>query len=162
MFCNILSFYSEELLAPHPTSKLDDHPLWTACNCLFNMFCSYPPYLKAVPPFPTWGHAMLCWQGPHLSIFMCILYHPFIVSDHLLRNSNTQRTVVMYQLRKTCTYVESKFQTPYYIRFSHTPSTKSTSTCRSKWFYVLYVCFTTPVFYSISYIPNMIRMSIAW
>ena len=28
-------------------------------------------------------------------------------------------------------YVESKFKTPNYVRFSHTPSTKSTSTCWS-------------------------------
>jgi hypothetical protein len=32
-------FYGEELLAPRPTSKLEDHP-WSAV--------SYPPYLEAV------------------------------------------------------------------------------------------------------------------
>jgi len=139
MFCNILSFYSEELLAPRPTAKLEDSPLWTACNCLFNMFCSYLPYLKPVPPFPNLRTCHAVVTGTHLSIFICILYHPFNVSNHLLRSTNTQHPVVMYQLRKTCTYVESKFKTPYYIWFSHTPSTKSTSTCRSKWFYVLYI-----------------------
>ena len=40
MFCNILSFYSEELLAPCPTAKLEDHPLSTAFNCLFNVFAA--------------------------------------------------------------------------------------------------------------------------
>ena len=40
MFCNILSFYSEELLTPCPTAKLKDHPLSTACDCLFNMFAA--------------------------------------------------------------------------------------------------------------------------
>jgi hypothetical protein len=33
-----ISFYGEELLAPRPTSKLQDHPLSAVCDCLFNMF----------------------------------------------------------------------------------------------------------------------------
>jgi len=40
MFRNILSFFSEELLAPRPTAKLEDHPLSTVSNCLFNMFAA--------------------------------------------------------------------------------------------------------------------------
>jgi hypothetical protein len=31
-------FYSEELLALHPTPKMEDHPLPAACDCLFNVF----------------------------------------------------------------------------------------------------------------------------
>jgi hypothetical protein len=82
-------------------------------------------------------HAVV--TGTHLSIFICVLYHPFSISNQILRNTNRQHTVVMYQLHRTCTYVESKFKTSNYIRFSHTPSTKNTSTCWSEWFYVLYV-----------------------
>jgi len=43
-------FYREGLLAPHPTPKLEDHPLSAVHDCLFNLFavtlhiggCSYP------------------------------------------------------------------------------------------------------------------------
>ena len=38
MFRNKINFYGEELLAPHPTPKLEDHPLSAVCDCLFNMF----------------------------------------------------------------------------------------------------------------------------
>jgi hypothetical protein len=37
MFYNIVSSHSEELLAPHPIPKLEDHPLPLVCNCLFNL-----------------------------------------------------------------------------------------------------------------------------
>jgi hypothetical protein len=33
-FRNKLIFYGEELLAPHPTPKLEDHPLSAVCDCL--------------------------------------------------------------------------------------------------------------------------------
>jgi hypothetical protein len=33
-----MRFYSEELLAPRPTPKLEDHPLSAVCDCLFNIF----------------------------------------------------------------------------------------------------------------------------
>jgi len=38
MFCNIASFYGEELSTPRPTPKLEDHPLSAVHNCLFNIF----------------------------------------------------------------------------------------------------------------------------
>jgi hypothetical protein len=38
MFLNVVSFYSEELLAPLPTSKLEDHHFSVIHNCLFNIF----------------------------------------------------------------------------------------------------------------------------
>jgi hypothetical protein len=34
---NIISFYGEELLAPCPTPKLEDHSLLAVYNCLFNI-----------------------------------------------------------------------------------------------------------------------------
>jgi len=37
MFRNVVSFYGEELLAPRPTPKLDDHPLSAVHYCLFNI-----------------------------------------------------------------------------------------------------------------------------
>jgi hypothetical protein len=40
MFCNIVSFYGEELLAPRPTPKQEDHPLSAVRNFLFNIFAA--------------------------------------------------------------------------------------------------------------------------
>jgi hypothetical protein len=43
-FCNCfiawLSFNSQELLAPRPTSKLENHPLSTVYDWLFNIFAA--------------------------------------------------------------------------------------------------------------------------
>jgi hypothetical protein len=33
----MICFYSEELLASHPTTKLEDHPLSAVRDCLFNI-----------------------------------------------------------------------------------------------------------------------------
>ena len=38
MFCNISNFDCEDLLAPRPNPKLEDHPLSTVRNCWFNIF----------------------------------------------------------------------------------------------------------------------------
>ena len=38
MVRNMIRFSGEGLLAPRPTSKLEDHPLSTARYCLFNIF----------------------------------------------------------------------------------------------------------------------------
>jgi len=37
---NKLSFYGEELLAPSPTPKLENHSLSVIRDCLFNMFAA--------------------------------------------------------------------------------------------------------------------------
>jgi hypothetical protein len=37
LFRKIIHFYGEELLAPSPTPKLEDHPLSADRNCLFNI-----------------------------------------------------------------------------------------------------------------------------
>jgi len=38
MVRNIMHFYGEEVLAPCPTSKLEDYLLSDVSNCLFNIF----------------------------------------------------------------------------------------------------------------------------
>jgi hypothetical protein len=38
VFHNMLCFNREELLAPHPTTNLEDHPLSAVRDCLFNIF----------------------------------------------------------------------------------------------------------------------------
>jgi hypothetical protein len=40
MFRNMVIFYSEELLAPRPTPKLEDHPFSAVRDCLFNVFAA--------------------------------------------------------------------------------------------------------------------------
>jgi hypothetical protein len=40
MFRNIILFYGEELLAPRPTPKLEDHPLSAARDSSFNVFAA--------------------------------------------------------------------------------------------------------------------------
>jgi hypothetical protein len=40
MFCNMVIFNGEELLAPRPTSKLEDHPVSAVRDCLFNIFAA--------------------------------------------------------------------------------------------------------------------------
>jgi hypothetical protein len=39
-FRNKVTFYDEELLAPRPTPKLEDHPLSAVRDCLFNIFAA--------------------------------------------------------------------------------------------------------------------------
>jgi hypothetical protein len=38
--CNMIHFYSEELLAPCPTRKLEDYPFSAVRNFLFNIFAT--------------------------------------------------------------------------------------------------------------------------
>ena len=40
MIRNKISFYGEELSAPRPTPKLEDHPLSALGDCLFNIFAA--------------------------------------------------------------------------------------------------------------------------
>jgi hypothetical protein len=53
MFQNIVSSYGEELIAPRPTPKLEDHPLSAVCDCLFNIFAAtfhvWRPFLQLQP-----------------------------------------------------------------------------------------------------------------
>jgi hypothetical protein len=53
MFRNIIVFYSEELLAPRPTPKLDDHPMSAVRDCLFNVLAAtlhnWRPFLHLLP-----------------------------------------------------------------------------------------------------------------
>jgi hypothetical protein len=61
MFCNIISFYGEEFLAPCPTSKLEDHPLSAVRDCLFKIFAAtlhiWRPFLHLQPKdVPYYGY----------------------------------------------------------------------------------------------------------
>jgi hypothetical protein len=67
IFRNKLIFYGEELLAPRPTSKLENHPLSGVRDCLFIIFAATLHTWRASPPSVTWGRAMPWWQGTHLT-----------------------------------------------------------------------------------------------
>ena len=57
MFRNKESFYGEELAAPRPTPKLEDHPLSSFRNA-YSIYSHLPSLLEAVPPSATWGRAI--------------------------------------------------------------------------------------------------------
>jgi hypothetical protein len=66
-FRNKLIFYGEELLAPRPTPKLEDHPLSAVCDC----FAATLHTWWARPSNATWGRAMPWWQRTHLTGGAC-------------------------------------------------------------------------------------------
>jgi hypothetical protein len=53
IFSNIMTFYGEDLLAPHPTSNLGNHPLSSVHHCLFKIFAAtihiWRPFLHPQP-----------------------------------------------------------------------------------------------------------------
>jgi hypothetical protein len=73
-FRNKIIFYGEELLAPRPTPKLEDHPLSAVRDCLFNIFAATLHIWGPFPPSAPWGRAMPWWQGTHLTWHvLCLL-----------------------------------------------------------------------------------------
>jgi hypothetical protein len=65
---NKIIFYGEELLAPRPTPKLEDHPLSAVRDCLFQYIRSNPPYLEAVPSIRNLRtrHAVVTRDPPNM------------------------------------------------------------------------------------------------
>jgi len=63
MFRNGMRFYDEELLAPRPTPKQEDHPL-SASATAYSIYSQLPSISEAVPTSGAWGRAMPWWQGP--------------------------------------------------------------------------------------------------
>ena len=68
MIHNMVNFYSEELLAPRPISKLEDQLLLAVCNCFFNIFTAtlYFTNCSSIHNLLTY-HAMV--KGIHLSCY---------------------------------------------------------------------------------------------
>jgi hypothetical protein len=66
-FRDKLLFYGEELLAPHPTLKLEDHPLLAVCDCLFNMSAATLHIWRPSSSSAAWGHTKPWRQGTHLT-----------------------------------------------------------------------------------------------
>jgi len=62
----MIRFYGEELLAPRPTPKLEDHPSLAVEDCLFNIFAaslhiggrSFTRYLRTRHAMATGTHGL--------------------------------------------------------------------------------------------------------
>ena len=91
----MIRFYGEELLAPHLTPKLEDHPLSAICDCLFNIFAAtlHTGGFSSIQNLRT-HHAVV--TGTHLSqdtsicwfiyLFVCLCYDIVSFSDHVMSN----------------------------------------------------------------------------
>jgi hypothetical protein len=66
LFCNKLGVLWW-WVNPHPTPKLEDHPLSVVRDCVFIIFTATLHIWRPSPPPTTQGHAMLWWQGTHLT-----------------------------------------------------------------------------------------------
>jgi len=77
MFHNMICFYCEELLAPHPTPKLKDDLLLAVRDCLFNIFTAN---------LHIGGHSSICnlrarhavVTGTHLSCNVIVIQLVYI------------------------------------------------------------------------------------
>jgi hypothetical protein len=58
IFRDKLIFYGEELLAPRPTPKLEDHPFLTVRDCLFNVFAVTLHICRPSSPSTSCGRAL--------------------------------------------------------------------------------------------------------
>jgi hypothetical protein len=97
-FVTILFFYSEGLLAPRPTPKLENHALSLVRCCL--MYPQLPSI--AVPPSATRGHAMLWWQGTHLTsiiLWTVVLSHHISRYIHLHISTSTLKIVAIGRMQ---------------------------------------------------------------
>jgi hypothetical protein len=68
LFLNMIRFYGEELLAPRPTPKLEDHLSPAVRDCLFNIFAdTLHIWGRSSNRNPKTRHAVV--TGTHLSQF---------------------------------------------------------------------------------------------
>jgi hypothetical protein len=51
-----------EVVSPHPTPKLEDHPLSAVRDCLFNIFAATLHIWRPSPASVTWGRTMPWWR----------------------------------------------------------------------------------------------------
>jgi hypothetical protein len=102
VFHNKHIFYGEEMLAPRPTPKLQDHPLSAVCDCLFNIFAATLHIWRPSPPSATCGCAMPWWQGTHLTCY----YIP-------LESKHSQHSALKHPQSIFFSYVRDKVSHPY-------------------------------------------------
>jgi hypothetical protein len=97
LFCNMILFFGEALIAPRPNPKLEDHPFSTVRNCLFNIFAAtlHIGGRSSIRNMRT-RHAVVTWthwsrQLPHYD--SSIIYK--------------EGKIVMWRLREGINYVQS-------------------------------------------------------
>jgi hypothetical protein len=102
MVRNVIIFYGEELLAPRPTPKLEDHPLSAVCDCLFNVFAAtlhnWRPFLHPQPEDAPCRGDM---DPLNTDLYACLfskckavsngLFHSCVVSLKVIRNAKITR-----------------------------------------------------------------------
>ena len=66
----MIRFYGEDLLAPRPTPKLENHPLFAVRDCLFNIFAAtlHTGGCSSIRNLKT-RHAVV--TGTHLPRYVC-------------------------------------------------------------------------------------------
>jgi hypothetical protein len=76
MFCNMVSFYNEELLAPHPTPRLEDLHLSIVRDCLFNIHVCVATVHIWRPPLlqPETRHSVLTGTHYHRQFLFTTWY----------------------------------------------------------------------------------------
>jgi len=73
LFRNKANFYSEELLAPRPTPKLEGHTLLPVRDCLFNIFAA-TLYIGGRSTIRNLRAHRIVTTGTGLSWKICIIY----------------------------------------------------------------------------------------
>jgi hypothetical protein len=107
-FFNKFIFYGEELLAPRPTSKLENHSLLAVHDCLFSIFAATLHSWRVSPPSATWGRAMPWWQGTHLTWIFCI--HIWKILKFIYCSSKTTLQPLNIMLSVHCMNSEYNWQ----------------------------------------------------
>lgn len=124
MFCNMLKFCDEELLASCPTAKLEDFLLLALHDSLFSIFLATLHIWRPSPPSTTWGQVMSWWQevsikwcihvrsfGTNCMIKCTLICEPvFLIQFHIHTEflyNNCLRNVLQYLERLHTEYIQS-------------------------------------------------------
>jgi hypothetical protein len=101
----MLSFYNEDLLAPHPTPKLEDFHLLIVCNCLFNIFVATVHISRPPPLQPETCHSVL--TGMHLFLFSAW----YLEIRNVIHNRCISKMQISLHTHKwvPCSNLETKF-----------------------------------------------------
>ena len=85
---SMIRFCGDELLAPRPTPKLEDHPCRLSATAYW-IYSQPSPVLETVLLSATWGRAIPWWQGPtyhgtyflrHRNVYLCSVNKMYIYS----------------------------------------------------------------------------------
>jgi len=87
MISNKTVFYSEDLSTPRPTPKLEDHPLSTVGDCLFNIFAAtlHAAGHSSIRNLRT-RHAVV--TTTHLSRFTAVITAHYFLKLKIIRTEN--------------------------------------------------------------------------